>query len=231
MRAMILAAGLGTRMRPLTLTTPKPLLPVAGKPLIEYHIERLVCAGMTELVINHAWLGAQIEAVLGDGRRYGAQITYSAETEALETGGGIYRMLAQLSPQGEPFAVVNGDVFSNYPYARLLDVPLTEQGSLAHLIMVDNPVHNPLGDFQLSEGRLQVAGDHKQTFSGISVLSPQLFARCQAGKFPLAPLLKRAMAESRVSGEYFSGYWRDIGTPERLQQVTDDVLKDRIDGI
>ncbi|MEH6579601.1 MAG: nucleotidyltransferase family protein [Amphritea sp.] len=232
MKAMILAAGLGTRMRPLTLKTPKPLLAIANKRLIEYHIERLVRAGFTELVINHAWLGEQIEQFIGDGSRYGATVHYSAETEPLETGGGIHRILDKLSATDEPFAVINGDVFTNYPFAKLVNgLSENKQPILAHLILVDNPEHNPLGDFQIDADKMVSEGDEKLTFSGISVLSPQLFANCEAGKFPLAPLLKKAMSEGKVSGEYFSGYWRDIGTPERLQQVTDDVLRDQIDGI
>ena len=232
MKAMILSAGLGTRMRPLTLTTPKPLLPVASKALIEYHIERLVKAGINEVVINHAWLGEQIELFLGNGDRYGAVIHYSPETEPLETGGGIFQALSWLTDDGEPFAVINGDVFTNYPFERLKDaLSLDSDGLLAHLIMVDNPEHNPEGDFHCDAGKLQVEGEEKYTFSGISVLSPQLFADSVAGKFQLAPLLKNAMNAGKVSGEYFSGYWRDIGTPERLQQVTDDVLKEQIDGI
>jgi len=234
MRAMILAAGLGTRMRPLTLTTPKPLLPVAGKRLIEYHIERLVAAGIHQLVINHAWLGEQIEAYLGDGSRYGAAISYSAEREPLETGGGIYKALSQLSPKGEPFLVVNGDVFTNYPFRLLTELKLAND-DLAHLVLVTNPDHNPEGDFQFRDDRVLLSEDASQrdrwTFSGISLLSPHLFSDCEAGKFGLTPLLKQAMTEQRVSGELFTGYWRDIGTPERLDQVSDDVLKDCIDGI
>jgi len=230
MRAMILAAGLGTRMRPLTLTTPKPLLPVAGKPLIEYHIERLVAAGVTEIVINHAWLGEQLEAWVGDGRRWGASVHWSPETEPLETGGGIFRALPFLSDMGEPFLLVNGDVFTNYPFASLLSHSFGPD-DLAHLVMTENPAHNPAGDFQLLQGRIVEQGDAKTTFSGISLLSPELFEGCHEGKFPLAPLLRRAMQSHRVTGEFFSGYWRDIGTPERLQDVSEDINKGRIDGI
>ncbi|WP_417223891.1 N-acetylmuramate alpha-1-phosphate uridylyltransferase MurU [Amphritea sp.] len=230
MRAMILAAGLGTRMRPLTLTTPKPLLPVAGKPLIEYHIERLVAAGVTEIVINHAWLGEQLEAFVGDGRRWGAKVHWSPESELLETGGGIFRALPCLSDMGEPFLLVNGDVFTNYPFASLLSHSFGSD-DLAHLVMTENPAHNPAGDFQLRQGRIVEQGDEKTTFSGISLLSPQLFKGCQLGKFPLAPLLRGAMQSHRVTGEFFSGYWRDIGTPERLQDVSEDINKGRVDGI
>ncbi|WP_432472108.1 N-acetylmuramate alpha-1-phosphate uridylyltransferase MurU [Amphritea sp. HPY] len=230
MRAMILAAGLGTRMRPLTLTTPKPLLAVAGKRLIEYHIERLVAAGIDQLVINHAWLGSQIEEYLGDGSRYGASISYSTESEPLETGGGIFKALPQLSTAGEPFVVVNGDVFTNYPLQRFVAQGLSGN-ELARLVLVGNPEHNPAGDFHLEQEKVSLEGDDKCTFSGLSLLSPELFNGCEPGKFGLTPLLKQAMADNRVSGEYFSGYWRDIGTPQRLGQVSDDVLENRIDGI
>ncbi len=230
MRAMILAAGLGTRMRPLTLETPKPLLPVAGKPLIQYHIERLVKAGITEVVINHAWLGEKLEAYVGDGSRFGAKVTWSAEAEPLETGGGIFKALPQLSEDGSPFILINGDVFTNYPFERLLNHNIPEDW-LAHLVLVPNPEHNPGGDFQLQENHVFENGDDCLTFSGVSVLSPVLFDSCSAGKFPLAPLLRSAMQSGQVSGDFFSGYWRDIGTPERLQEVSEDIEKGRIDGI
>ncbi|RTE66785.1 nucleotidyltransferase family protein [Amphritea opalescens] len=230
MKAMILAAGLGTRMRPLTLTTPKPLLPVAGKPLIEYHIERLVAAGVTEIVINHAWLGEQLEAFVGDGRRWGAKVHWSPESEPLETGGGIFQALPWLSDMGEPFLLVNGDVFSNYPFAALVAHRMAADDQ-AHLVMTANPTHNPAGDFQLQQGRVVEQGDTKLTYSGMSLISPELFDGCIEGKFPLAPLLRKAMQAGRVSGECFSGYWRDIGTPERLQGVSEDINKGRVDGI
>ena len=214
MKAMILAAGRGERMRPLTDHTPKPLLQVAGKSLIEYHIERLVRAGFTELVINHAHLGLQLEQVLGDGARYGAQISYSAEGEgqALETGGGIYKALPLL--QGEAFVVVNGDIYCDYPFDQL-KVP----DGLAYLVLVANPPHHPEGDFALDDGRVLRDGPLKCTFSGIGVYRPELFEDCQPGAFPLAPLLRTAMARGLVSGEYYRGRWMDIGTPERLQQL------------
>ena len=234
MRAMILAAGLGTRMRPLTLTTPKPLLLVAGKPLIQYHIERLVAAGITEMVINHAWLGEQLEDQMGDGQRFGARIIWSPEQEPLETGGGILKALPDLSPEGDDFLLVNGDVFTNYPFKHVTDLNAglgLEADRLAHLILVDNPGHNPEGDFALQEGQVIESGSDKLTFSGISLLSPRLFEGCSAGKFPLAPLLRAAMQSNRVSGEHFRGYWRDIGTPERLSEVSSDVKKGRVDVI
>ena len=230
MRAMILAAGLGTRMRPLTLNTPKPLLPVAGKPLIQYHIERLVAAGITEIVINHAWLGEKLEAYVGDGSRFGAKVAWSAETEPLETGGGVLKALPQLSEDGSPFILINGDVFTDYPFEQLLAHKITGD-SVGHLVLVSNPEHNPSGDFQLQNDYVFESGDDCLTFSGVSVLSPVLFEGCSAGKFPLAPLLRSAMQSGRVSGEFFPGYWRDIGTPERLQEVSEDIEKGRIDGI
>jgi len=216
---MIRAAGRGERMRPLTDHTPKPLLEVGGQRLIEYHIINLARAGFTDLVINHAHLGMQIERFLGHGDRYGVEIHYSREPEALETAGGIFNALHLLG--GEPFVVVNGDVWSDYDFTqlpRLLD-------GLAHLVMVANPEHNPRGDFALCDGEVVEEGAERYTFSGISLLSPHLFDGCLPGAFPLAPLLRRAMADHKVSGELFSGRWYDIGTPERLQWL-DQQLKD-----
>ena len=215
MKAMILAAGRGERMRPLTDHTPKPLLKAAGRALIEYHIDHLVAAGVTELVINHAYLGGQIEAALGDGHCYGATIRYSPEVSALETAG-IHNALPLLGD--EPFVVVNGDVWSDYAFKALPDLA----GALAHLVLVNNPAQHPQGDFVLVGDRVGADGAEKLTFSGISVLSPALFVDCLPGAFPLAPLLRQAMAQGRVSGEYYSGRWFDIGTPERLAQL--DVL-------
>ncbi|MDH0301427.1 MULTISPECIES: N-acetylmuramate alpha-1-phosphate uridylyltransferase MurU [unclassified Pseudomonas] len=215
MKAMILAAGKGERMRPLTLHTPKPLVLAAGKPLIEYHLEALARAGVTEVVINHAWLGQQIEDHLGDGRRFGLSIRYSAEGEPLETGGGIFKALPLLGDA--PFLLVNGDVWTDYDFSRLCQ-PL--QG-LAHLVLVDNPGHHDRGDFRLIDGQVS-DGDTAPgtlTFSGISVLHPALFEGCQPGAFKLAPLLRKAMAEGRVSGEHYRGHWIDVGTLERLADV------------
>jgi len=214
MKAMILAAGRGERMRPLTDHTPKPLLQAAGKALIEYHIESLVRSGITELVINHAHLGLQLEQALGDGSRYGARISYSAEGEgqALETGGGIYKALPLLGE--EAFVVVNGDIYCDYNFSRL-----KPPSGVAHLLLVDNPGHNPAGDFVLSDGQVHSEGSNKLTFSGIGVYRPELFADCQPGAFALAPLLRKAMERGEVSGEHHSGIWMDIGTPERLQQL------------
>jgi MurNAc alpha-1-phosphate uridylyltransferase len=214
MKAMILAAGKGERLRPLTLHTPKPLVPVGGVPLIEYHIRALVTAGFRELVINHAWLGTQIEAYLGDGTRFGVSIAYSAEGEPLETGGGIHRALPLLGD--DPFLLVNGDIWTDYDFAGLRRAP---QG-LAHLVLVDNPEHHPEGDFCLRDGRVGARGaDAGLTYSGIAVLDPALFAGCRPGAFKLAPLLLAAMAEGRVAGEHFRGRWVDVGTHERLAEV------------
>lgn len=210
MRAMILAAGKGERMRPLTLHTPKPLIPVAGVPLIEYHLRALAQAGVTEVVINHAWLGDRIEAHLGDGARFGLQIVYSKESQPLETGGGIYQALPLLG--ADPFILVNGDVFTDYDFA-VLQKPL--QG-LAHLVLINNPEHHLEGDFSLEEGRVLAPTTATLTYSGIAVLHPELFAGCQAGAFKLAPLLRQAIAQGQVSGEQFNGCWIDVGTPERL---------------
>lgn len=220
MRAMILAAGRGERMRPLTDKTPKPLLQVGGKRLIEYHLEALAAAGFVEVVINHAHLGEQIEQVLGSGERYGLRIHYSPEGTALETGGGIFHALPLLGDA--PFLVVNGDVWCDYPFARLKGIAT----SMAHLVMVPNPPQHPHGDFFLHHGKVsEAAGGERLTFSGIGLYHPSLFDGCEGGGFPLAPLLRRAMAAGRVSGERFDGSWFDIGTPERLQQL-DRMLRD-----
>ncbi|MCW8917814.1 MAG: nucleotidyltransferase family protein [Gammaproteobacteria bacterium] len=225
MRAMILAAGRGERMRPLTDHTPKPLLVAGGRRLIEHHLLALAAAGIDEVVINHAHLGEQIEAVLGSGERYGVSIHYSPEGAALETGGGILHALPLLG--AAPFVVVNGDIWCDYPFARLRGVEVRRGG--AHLVLVPNPPQHPAGDFLLRDG---LVGDEDQgeggrlTFSGIGLYHPSLFDGCQAGPFPLAPLLRRAMAAGRVSGERFTGRWFDIGTPERLQQL-DNLLRQR----
>ncbi|MEW6646481.1 MAG: N-acetylmuramate alpha-1-phosphate uridylyltransferase MurU [Pseudomonadota bacterium] len=214
MRAMILAAGRGERMRPLTDHTPKPLLRAGPHTLIEHHILALARAGIRELVINHAHLGRQIEEYLGDGSRYGVQIRYSAEGEALETGGGILRALPLLGPA--PFLVVNGDVWTDYPYDHLPTAP----AGLAHLVLVDNPPQHPAGDFVLgADGQVRDGEGPRLTFSGIGVYRPELFAGCRDGKFPLAPLLRDAMARGQVSGEHYRGQWVDVGTPQRLTDL------------
>lgn len=220
MKAMILAAGLGTRMRPLTLKTPKPLVPVNGKPLIEYHLENLAAGGFSEVVINHAWLGDKLESALGDGNRWGIQISYSREDEPLETGGGILKALHLLSPVGEePFVVINGDVMVEYPLACLQEALMGCSDKLAHLILVDNPEHNTKGDFGLEHSGLIKETGELLTFSGVSVLSPKLFKDCQVGAFPLAPLLRQAIRRNEVTGEKYTGRWIDVGTIERLQQA------------
>lgn len=214
MKAMILAAGRGERMRPLTDTTPKPLLPVAGRPLIVHHLAALATAGIHDVVINHAHLGDRIEAALGDGRAHGVRIRYSAEPAgALETGGGILQALPLLGD--EPFLVVNGDVWCDCPYA---DLPPRPAG-LAHLVLVDNPAHHPQGDFALADGRVRERDGRGLTYSGIGVFDPALFAGHAPGRFPLAPLLHAAIARDAVAGEHWTGRWVDVGTPERLRAL------------
>lgn len=214
MNAMILAAGRGERMRPLTDRVPKPLLRAGGKALIEYHIERLAAAGVEFIVVNHAHLGRQIETELGNGARYGVSLRYSAEPPgALETGGGIFKALPLLGDG--PFIVVNGDVWTDYPFNAL---PRDLEG-LAHLVLIDNPAHHPHGDFALENGRVREDGAVKLTFSGIGVYRAALFADCAPGAFPLAPLLRTAMCDARVSGEHYHGVWMDIGTPQRLAEL------------
>jgi len=227
-KAMILAAGLGERMRPLTDYTPKPLLVVGGKPLIVWQIERLREAGFTDLVINHAHLGQQLEARLGDGRALGVRIAWSRESAPLETAGGIATALPLL---GElPFLVCNGDVYSTFAYARLhavLQDMRTHAGHWAHLVLVDNPPHHPNGDFVLDGDRVCVPTEGhfaRLTFSGMGCYRPALFADILPGtSAKLAPLLKAAMSQSRVSGEYFSGRWEDVGTPARLQALDQEL--------
>lgn len=222
MKAMILAAGKGERMRPLTLHTPKPLIRVGGVPLIEFHLRALAAAGFKEVVINHAWLGQQIEDYLGDGQRYGLSLSYSAEGEPLETGGGIYRALPLLGD--EPFLVVNGDIWTDCDFASL-HRPIA---GLAHLVLVANPAHHPAGDFCLDDGQVRDTDVDAETltYSGIAVLHPRLFAGCSAGAFKLAPLLRQAMAAGQVSGERLQGHWVDVGTVERLAEV-ESLLKAR----
>jgi MurNAc alpha-1-phosphate uridylyltransferase len=222
MKAMILASGRGERMRPLTDAIPKPLLEVGGKPLIQYHIEALVAAGVRQIVINHARLGEMLVATLGDGRAYGANIVYSAEGESpLETGGGIKRALPLLGD--DPFIVVNGDIFTDFNFSRLPNHP---QG-LAHLVLVANPPHHPQGDFALHGTRVCEGQEACYTYSGIGVYTPELFQDSPTGAFPLAPLLRRAMGADRVSGELHGGTWFDIGTPERLAILNNELINSR----
>jgi N-acetyl-alpha-D-muramate 1-phosphate uridylyltransferase len=215
MKAMILSAGRGERMRPLTDHTPKPLLPVAGKPLIEHTINQMVSAGFTEIVINHARFGQQIEDYLGNGKHYGISIAYSPEgDEPLETAGGIINALPLLGK--EAFLVVNGDIATDFPFAELKKVSV----DLAHLVLVDNPIHHTNGDFCLdTSGRITENDSPLSTFSGIGLYHPDLFSKTPPGKSKLAPLLRAAIKENKVTGQHYSGFWMDIGTPERLQDL------------
>lgn len=222
MKAMILAAGHGKRMGDLTNGTPKPLLKIGSSPnsksLIEYHIERLVTAGIKEIVINRAQHADQFEALLGHGEKYGAKITYSDEgDEPLETGGGIYKALPLLNEAS--FMVINGDIWCDYPLEKLLHDP---QG-LAHLILVPNPDHHPDGDFALENGRIRLDGSEKHTFSGLAVYRPELFDECQDGSFALAPILRHTISQDLVAGELYEGEWMDIGTPERLKVLASHI--------
>ena len=212
---MILAAGRGERMRPLTDATPKPLLEVGGKPLIAWLIEALARAGFHELVNNVSHLGARVESALGDGRRWNMRIRYSHELEALETAGGIANALPLLGP--DPFVVVNGDVHTDFDFSTLTP---PQGDALAHLVLIDNPSHHPAGDFALQNGRIALDGAQRYTFSGIGVYDPSLFAGIPAGtKCQLAAVLKPNIAAGRVSGEHFAGRWCDVGTPERLKAL------------
>lgn len=231
MKAMLLAAGKGTRMLPLTATTPKPLLKAGGSTLIEHQIRKLAAAGFTELVINHAWLGAQIEAALGDGSALGVSIQWSREDEPLETAGGIVRALPLLGP--EPFALVNADIWTDYPFARLRHALAATD--LVHLVLVPNPAHHPNGDFSLSgsarllssqpssqlppQASSQGAATQRYTYSGIAVFNPHLFDDMADGKAPLLPCLQKAIGLRRASGDVFGGAWIDVGTPERLAEL------------
>lgn len=220
MKAMILAAGRGERMRPLTDEAPKPLLMAGGKPLIVWHIEALVRAGIRDIVINHAHLGHRLEAALGDGSRFGARIAWSPEGEALETAGGIANALPLLGDA--PFAVINGDIACDYDLARLVPLAgtLRSHGLRAHLVLVPNPPHHPRGDFALRDDKVCAGGGAKLTFSGIGIYDPALFAGIARGaKAPLAPLLRTAMEGGAVSGELHGGRWMDVGTPERLAEL------------
>jgi MurNAc alpha-1-phosphate uridylyltransferase len=226
-KAMLLAAGRGERMRPLTDDTPKPLLAVGGKPLIVWHIEKLAHAGIRDIVINHAHLGEKIKTALGDGKQFGAHLQYSWEARALETAGGIANALPLLG--GDPFAVINSDIFCDYDFANLREgaVRLLAANDDAHLVLVDNPPHNPSGDFVLHEGRVW---NHtppnpkfrglQLTFSGIGIYRPRLFSGIPAGTVaPLAPILRAQIRLGKVSGEHYKGNWVDVGTPQRLLEL------------
>jgi len=217
--AMILAAGRGERMRPLTDFVPKPLLKVQGKPLIEYHLEALKRSGYERVVINHAWLGQQIESALGTGERFGLDILYSAEPQALETAGGISNALPLLCPNkgDELFTVVNGDIFTDFDFDTLPSY--LPKGVEAHLVMVDNPSHNPGGDFYFTEYGLHPEQGCKMTFSGIAVYHKGFFAQINAGVKPLAPMLRAAIEQGIIGAQHFTGHWTDVGKPQRLAEL------------
>lgn len=221
-------------MRPLTDTLPKPLLRVGGKALIEYHLGNLAQAGFRDIVINHAHLGQMIEAALGNGERFGVRIHYSPEPAALETAGGIAQALPVLragSGRGrQPFLTVNADIYCSMDFSALLPVLRRmrdhSDSALAHLVLVDNPAHHPVGDFALESGRVTVTGKEMFTFSGIGIYQPELFQDVVPGTVArLAPLLKEAMTRERVSGQHFSGSWVDVGTPERLRRLDIDLMR------
>ncbi|HEX4024924.1 MAG TPA: nucleotidyltransferase family protein [Steroidobacteraceae bacterium] len=212
--AMILAAGRGERMRPLTDALPKPLAPVRGKPLIVYHLEKLARLGVSTVVINLAWLGPRLREALGDGSRWQLQIHYSDEGgQALETGGGIYRALPWLGTA--PFLVVSGDVFTDFDFGMLTIAP----EALAHLVLVPNPTHHPQGDFALLDGRVSYQGQRTLTYANIGLYRPELFEGCRPGRFPLLPVLQRAIAAGRLYGEVYTGAWANVGTPEQLSAL------------
>jgi len=214
-KAFILAAGRGERMRPLTDSTPKPLLLAGGEPIIVHTLRRLAAASVTDFVINVSHLGAQVEAYLGDGEKFGVNIRYSREKVALETAGGIVNAMPLLGDA--PFILVNGDVWTDFDFATLTGRSLGD--SLAHLVMVDNPDHHPLGDFFLDQGKLVKEKGEMLTYSGIGLYSPKLFSGLSPGKRPLAPILRQAIINSQLSGEKFAGTWMDVGTPERLAEL------------
>lgn len=214
MNAMILAAGRGERMRPLTDDCPKPLLSAGGRPLIDWHLTRLAHAGFRRVIINTAWQGRKLRAYVGDGQAWGLDVRYSDEGErALETAGGIARALPLLGPQ--PFAVINGDIHTDYPFERLT----LPAGELAHLVLVDNPPQHPQGDFALDGTRVATATGTRLTFAGMGVYRPALFSGLPAQPLRLAPILRRAIAAGLVGGEHYRGAWHDIGTPERLRAL------------
>ena len=216
MKAMILAAGHGERMRPLSDVTPKPLLQAGGKPLIVWTLERLRDGGIREIVINHAHLGAQIESALGDGDRYGVRIRYSPEREALETAGGIANALDLLGDS--PFIAVAGDIYCDWDFAKICSRDLA--GNLAHLVLVPNPPHHLEGDFALDQSALRNDGLPRHTFSGIALYHPRLFTGLAPGsRHKLAPLLREAADAGKASGELHTGHWFDIGTPQRLAEL------------
>ncbi len=227
MKAMILAAGIGERMRPLTDHTPKPLLQVAGVPLLEHHIRRLAKAGFGELVVNVSHLAEQIIDYCGDGSHWDLSIRYSREEAPLETAGGIHRALPLLG--GQPFLVVNGDIWIDYDFARLRAYRPAPQ-EMAHLVMVRNPPQHPRGDFLLDpEGWVRRRPDDQTglTYAGVGVFTPRFFSEMAPGKLPLRPLLDEAIRRSQLTGEYHPGNWADVGTPERLRALDEAVSSQR----
>lgn len=221
MKAMILAAGFGERLRPLTETTPKPLLKVGNKPLIQYHIERLIAAGIRDVVINTSWLGDQIEAFLGDGSRFGIHISWSREDEPLETGGGVRRALPLLG--SEPFLLINGDVWTDYPLIELVQQQWSEELD-AHLVLVPNPIFNMSGDFSLNDDQhvgYPQGDDETYTFSGLSIMRPEIFAMYSSAseRFPIRDVLASGVKAGYVTGEVFRGEWWDVGTVARLEAL------------
>lgn len=229
MKAMILAAGRGTRMAPLTDNCPKPLIPLAGKPLIQHHIEKLVAAGVRDIVINHAYLGFMIEEALGEGSRWGCNIRYSAEDQALETAGGIIQALPLLTTElDEPFLLINGDVWLDWDYGNALAIAENfERQQEGFLWLVKNPEHNPHGDFALTDHGhvLSQINDKGWTFSGVSLLAPKLFADLPQGVRPLAPVLRQAMARGTIHGQILACDWVDVGTPQRLASLEQTLLR------
>ena len=214
MKAMILAAGRGERLRPLTDRVPKPLLPIGGKPIIQYTIEALAKSGFTDLIINLAYLGAKIESTLGNGSQFGVNIEYSREGDTgLETAGGIIHALGLLG--SEPFLVVNGDIATDFVFSELH----LADSKLAHVVLVPNPSHHIDGDFTLADGTVSYCGDQFYTYSGIGIFRPKIFEPCNQRRYPLAPLLRLAMDQRAVSGQLYRGYWMDIGSIERLERV------------
>lgn len=220
MKAMILAAGRGERLRPLTDELPKPLIKVAGKSLIEYHIENLAKAGIDEIIINTAWLAEKIHQQLGDGSKYGVNIRYSDEGSALETAGGIINALPLLGD--EPFLVVNGDIWCDFDFSTM---PALSEKTQAHLLLVNNPEHNAEGDFSLHDGLIRNSGDSMYTFSGIGLYRPDFFSAQKKGIAPLAPIIRGKCEKDLVSGQHHGGRWTDVGTLQRLQQLEATLAK------
>ncbi|MHB1540656.1 MAG: N-acetylmuramate alpha-1-phosphate uridylyltransferase MurU [Steroidobacteraceae bacterium] len=214
-KAMLLAAGRGERLRPITDTVPKPLVAVAGKPLIAYHLEALAAAGIHEVIVNVSWLGEQIRSALGTGARYGVRITYSDEgPEPFETGGGIFRALPMLGPA--PFLIINADIWLERDLRGCAALP---EDADARIVLTSNPEHHPHGDFGLEDGWVVERSSNRLTYTGVGVYRPQFFLGCRPGRFPLLPLLKRAIAAGRLRGERFEGPWFDAGSPERLARL------------